>query len=820
VTTLNVSLFSGVYDTKPQLRPGITFAELVAILGPPKSYTTKDAPPFYSPGEWLAGHTRGNDGLVALHFGVLDLDHRLPDEFPELVARLRQRGLAYYLASTWSNGVRNNDRRDVHGSPIVEAAARLIVPFSRPVLVSEWPRFWRAMNEDVAEGKADQRSKEAAKGFYFPSFGEGRELEPFHDACTDGAVLDVDALLAKGGFAGFEASTPGPTAAPTASLTREALRNLGRVMADSQNAYRKDIGRLILRVVKGEPYAREPGTIASVFETGVVLPEGRNDTSFKIISKICEHFPHVEPQAIADIFKPSIMLMGGPEEHEIFSMVERLQTTAKQAHAQLIFEAIGQHEPYTDANIQAFADRAEISLTTLRRRWVIQKDRTYYILRHNGYRAYSEAEIENAAQVELAPAIRAGVDTQKITQQGIKPKSAKELVHDYGTIATGVIVDLNAQFSSFDDDEKKIIEAPCPVRVQPREHPLVAQWLQILAGPRYERLCHWLAVMFALNEPCAALYLAGAKGVGKSLLANGLSRAWTTEGPTAMKDIMGDFNDAFVRCPLLFADEKAPTDDRGRIRTDEIREMIQSRSRTLKRKFLPTATLRGCPRIIFAANNKNLIQTNEHLTEEDIAAIVERIFFVQVNPEAQTFFQSLPRTTFADWVDGDAIAEHAYFLAHTIQVPRTSRFLVSGEVSDLTNSLAVGTGLRSNIAHWLVSYLLDPRKFTHNGKAASLLSLVRVSHGRLMVTARAITEGWETYLPTEKNPPTPMLVSRALAGLSSEITLNIGQKNQKFRNVNIELLAEWAEQTGYATRKDLDEAMMNIEASAVVVRAN
>lgn len=814
---LNVSLFPSATDTTPHLRVGLSFRELCELLGPPKSYLTKEAAPLYSPAEWLPGKTRGKDGIAALHFGVLDLDHCTPDDLVNIIQETRSRGLSYFAATTWRHGERSDK----------DACARLLVPFKRPVLVSEWPRFWRAFNDDVARGRGDEQCKDASRSYFFPSFCEGRHLEPFSHSNYDerhpslppyeGAALDVDAVLAKAG--GF-AAPPEFASSSGTSFSRDTLRELGQRLARSKNAHSQMIGFALVRIVKGEPYAREPGTLGTVFDNGVVLPEGRNDTTFKILAKVCEHHPHADAQALVDAFKPSTALMGGPSDDEIRSMIDRLQAGAKQAHSALIYEALGRHEPYTDQELQILADRAEIGLSQLKRRWIIQKGKAFYFLRHDGYRAYADVEAEVAASRQLAPAIRAGVDTIKVSQQGTRPKTIKELVHDYGTVARDVVVDLTAQRSYFDEATETIVEAPRPIRVKAREHRDVDAWLKVFAGPKYERLRQWLAVLPALSEPCAALYLEGEPGVGKSLLAIGASRIWS-DGPAALKDTMGNFNDALLACPLVFADEKAPVDERGRVRTDELREFIQARERSLRRKFRDTATIKGCARIILAANNRNLLQTAEHLTEADIAAIVERIFYIRVAEASAEYLKALKLDspeTLERWVAGNAIAEHALFLAETLQVPRTNRFLVAGEASDLTNSLAVGTGLRSSVCQWLVSYLLDPLRLARCSKSNTVMPLVRVNHGRFFVTARAIHEAWGEYVQQDYNPPTPMAVSRALAGLSRETTLYIAGKNQKFRHVNMDLLIEWAAETGYATREELEEALTRIEASIVVVQ--
>jgi hypothetical protein len=802
----NVSLFASTTATVPELRFGLSWPALVELLGPPKSRLAKDAAPLYSPAEWLPGKTRGKEGIAALHFGVLDIDHWRPSDIEALVTDLMHKGVSYYLVSTWSNGAASPE----------DVCARLVLPFSRPALPSEWPVLWSVLNESHTRGMADAKCKDVSRSYYFPSFCEGRALGPFHDARLDGQPVDVDALLANRGVASYAgvgavAGVPDPVRPGVANgFDRERVKAIAISLSRSQKEHKAFIGGVLLRVCKGEQYAREPGTIGSIFDTGVVLPEGRNDTTFKAVATLVEHFPHADPQQIADLFAPSATLMGGPEPHEIHSMAERLLAGAKQAHANLIHESIGRYEPYTEAELQIFADRADISLAQLRRRWIVQRDRIYYLLRHDGYRAYTEAEVKVAAERELAPAITAGVDTMKITKDGTKPKSPEELVRDYGTIAGGVIVDLAAQRSYFDEATRNIIEAPCPIRVQPREHPEIDEWLRHFAGPKFPRLRQWLAALVALSEPCAALYTEGPPGVGKSLLAYGAARMWTTEGPTTLDNVMGAYNDRFSKCPFVFGDEKAPVDSQGRVRTDQLREFIQARTRPFTRKYRDTATIRGCGRIMIAANNRNLLQTSEHLTEDDIAAIVERILYIRAGESARYYLASLPPGTTDRWVEGDEIAEHALYLAHTLEVPRTGRFLVAGETSDLTNSLSVSTGLRSSVAQWLVGYLQTPKRMQQK---QALLPFVKVSRGRLLVTSRAIAEAWQEYVHHDFQPPTPMAVSRALSGISTEMTMREGDKNVKFRNVKLDMLVEWAEQTGYATREDIEKALVEAENS-------
>lgn len=804
----NVSLFASTTATTPELRFGLQWPQLVELIGPPKSYLSKESAPLYSPAEWLPGKTRGKDGVVALHFGVIDLDHLREDELLGVVTSLHNKGVAYYIASTWSNGERGEN----------DLCARLILPFSRPAVPSEWPTLWARLNEVYVGGNADPKCRDISRSYFFPSFAEGRTVKPFYDARLDGVPVDVDALLA--GWVGVSSYAAAGAVAGAADPARpgvtghgleiERVKACALALSRSKHEYKSFVGKALMRVLRGEQYAREPGTIGSIFDTGVVLPEGRNDTTFKVIAKLVEHFPHAEPQQVVDLFAPSVARMGGPEPSEIFGMAERLLSSAKQAHANLIRQAIGRYEPYTEAELQIFADRAEISLADLRHRWIIQRDRTYYLLRHSGYQPYTEAEVAAAALRELAPAISAGVDTMKIMKDGTKPKTPQELVIDYGTTALSVAVDLTAQRSYFDETSRALVEAPCPIRVQAKEHPEIDEWLRRLAGPKAHRLRQWLAVLPSLSEPCAALYLEGPPGVGKSLISYGAARMWSTEGPTPMDDAMAAFNDSFARCPLVFSDEKPPVDFSGRVRTDQLREFIQARTRSFKRKYKDVATIRGCARVVLAANNRNLLQTSEHLTEDDIAAIVERILYIRADIEAKYYLNSLPPGTPQRWVEEDMIAEHALFLAQTLEVPRTGRFLVSGETSDLTNSLTVSTGLRASVTQWLVGFLLDPKRMHQRSK---LLPFVKVNRGRLLVTSRAIAEAWDEYVHHDHQPPKPMEVSKALSGLSTEMTMREGGKNVKYRNVRLEMLVEWAEQTGYATGEDLERSLVEAENS-------
>lgn len=806
--TLNISFFPTITDTQPQLRIGLSWGDVCRGFGAPRPYLSKDSAPLYSPAEWLPGRTRGRDGVQCVHFGVLDLDHWSDDDIVELVASLVARGHAYYIASTWSHGKRGPD----------DNCARLLLPFSRPVLASEWSRFWPVLNAEYARSRADSKCKDIGRSYFFPSYEEGGAKAPFHDFVEVGELVDVDALLGRVGGASVGAiddAADAPMFGQGMTLTPDMLRDLGRRLSGSSSTHRNTIGKLLIRASKGEAYAREPGS-----GTGPAhLPEGRNDTTFKMVATICEYYPHVSPESVASCFAASVAAMGGePVASDIEGMVRRTQDGARKAHSLLIHEAIGRFEPYTEAEIQTMADRLEVSLAQLRRRWVIQRDRTYYILKNGNYTCYTEAEAGNAALIDLAPAITANVDTYKITAQGPKRKTPQELVADYGTVATSVRVDMTAQHSYYDASLGAMIEAPCPIRVRPKRHEDVEEWLSVMAGAQHERLLQWIAALPVLAEPCAALYLEGDPGTGKSLLGFGLCQLWA-DAPTTLSEAFGTFNHSLMRCPFVFGDETAPEDARGMHKTSKLREFIQARARPLTRKFMPNATLVGCARVLLAANNLSLLETTEQLTEADIAAIVERLFYIHVNPGSRAWLlarESIEPGFTTRWVQHKAMAEHALWLAETRTFQRHGRFLVAGEAnSDLVKTLTTSTGLRSAVCHWLTEYIFNPSRLRSSAKAQIVAPLVLVSRGRLLVNSRAIVETWCDYLPNDKyRQPKPLEVAKALRGLSiKEITMRKadGSGNQKFREVDLDRVAVWAASAGYGTRDDIEHALREIE---------
>lgn len=792
--TFSVALYSKQFEVIPYMARGLSWTELVNCIPRHKPYLDKQRDvPMFGPHEIREGQPCSIPTTLAVTFGVLDLDNWSKeivdwpeDELINLLADLHG-AVPYVFASSWSH----------QGGGKVRG--RVLVPFSRPVLPSEWPRFWPILNERYARGRADSKCKDPSRRYWVPAYQEGGTAPPIYERCDDGKPIDVDAIMLDAGVGGFTGGT---------TPTRDDLRRLADRWASGKKENLHKLAKCMRLVVRGDAFEG---------------PGERDNMLFQLCSEIVSRWPTLDVDEASKLFAPSLAIMGAdaPTPEKAADMMRRRQRGMVNSRAIMIREAFGsdRNEPYTPQELEGYSEQLGIPPDRLRQRWVIQRGNSFYVFVNGTYRQYGSEDVVAAAQRDLAPAISAQVDTQISTDKGVRPRTALELVKDFGAVAMSVEVDLSAQSAYYDEERFVMVEAPCPIRVTPKESPEVAKWLELIAGPdKHLRLLQWIAALTFLDQPSAALYLEGPGGAGKTLLACGIAKIWSSERPTTLDEAMGDFNEPLMRCPLVFGDEVAPVDARGRLQTGPLREFIQSHTRPLKRKYQPNATLKGCARLILAANNRNLLMTAEHLNENDINAVVERLFYLAVHlppgcdpkkPPARVYLESLGQQRVEEWVSKDEIARHALWLRDTIEVPRNTRFLVSGEASDLTRSLATSTGLRSEVCHWLVGFLLTPKIFKQK---SDVQHLVRVSRGRLLVNARAVAEYWGDYVQNDRDPPRAMSVSQALTGISTgRVFLRHKTEKVAYREIDLENLREWAITTQYADVETLVRALVALD---------
>jgi hypothetical protein len=364
-----------------------------------------------------------------------------------------------------------------------------------------------------------------------------------------------------------------------------------------------------------------------------------------------------------------------------------------------------------------------------------------------------------------------------------RPLSSAEYLTMYGEAIGEVIAEMGREKSVY--RQGNLIEGCCvPAKVTPAHNPHVAEWLRLLAGGHHEKLLDWLATVTRLSDPTAAIYLQGPPSIGKGLLANGVASLWPG-GATSFGDATGKFNGALCRNPLVYVDEISQTFDGGDGFSGSFRSLISESSRQLRRKNLPSGTLRGCPRLIIAANNSDALRLRESLTKADLEAIALRILHIQADDQAARYLEKLGGRAFTKfWVttaDGGpgVIAAHIAHLAATREVQAGSRFLVEGVISDWHRGLMGCSGVQGDVLAALAKY----RKDLHRREVVG----IEFDDRGCWVNGPALRGQWELLL--RRPPPDENTLARALRVLSNEKThrRRFGEKGTQKRCYLIEL---------------------------------
>lgn len=284
-----------------------------------------------------------------------------------------------------------------------------------------------------------------------------------------------------------------------------------------------------------------------------------------------------------------------------------------------------------------------------------------------------------------------------------KPIPTGALIEAHGRRVDRIVYDMTISATAYlpgpHGGGELLAACAIPVAIPPVYDEDVDTWLGLLAGSRADRLRDWLATVRDLRHPTAALYLQGPKSLGKGLLAAGVAKLWG-RAVTSYVDILGNFNGALKTCPVVFLDEGAPISPTG---SASFRSLISESERALTEKYRPAATLRGCVRLIIAANNADALRIREDLSPEDEEAIGERILHIDCQTEARDFLVSIGgRAATTAWMeDADGapgrFPRHLAWLAQTRRVIPGHRFLVHGEAGDWLRRAALRGGIQQDV---------------------------------------------------------------------------------------------------------------------------
>lgn len=585
-------------------------------------------------------------------------------------------------------------------------------------------------------------------------------------------------------------------------VTADQLKLFADSLAAKKDDRQKELGRALQLICKGEDYAAAPN---------------RTDVAVRLSHVLAERFIHGDPLSIADHFTTSFQLIGLtssmlPTLDDIVFHVKRRQDELKSREREKKLAEISQaesrlKEAWNDGRTTPYTSDEILSFGEITKRWIIQSDRSYYFFFNGSYVGpYTESAAPVAMARDLAPAASAGVQLYTFTEKDGKTfKSLKALTDEYGTVAKQVVLDLTAQKSTYDERFRAIIEAPCPVRpIVPTYHADIDQWMWILAGDQYENLKTWMAIATRLDLVCVAPFLVGERSVGKSMFGLGMARLFGTSGPTSLESAFEPFNDSLLQNPITLADEALPKNFRGQPETAKLRLFIQQRERTVRRKFIANAKLLGCTRTIICAHDISILRSTEHMSENEVTGTSERLLYIPCNPDAARFLETI-NTFERGWVDGDKIAEHALWLRDNHPHQSQGRFYIKSANEEVVRMLSTGSGVKSMVCQFLVSYLLKTSEY--NSSTNNKDGLIRVVNGELHVNVRGVSSMWKTAFPNEF-PPSTSVLSAAISELSVRRAKLPGEEGRvNYRVIENKNLFSWAEHMGFASREEIEKGL-------------
>lgn len=720
----------------------------------------------------MPGQPRKISSVIAVHAMSLDVENVDDAE----IKRVLQGPLAPYewLAHTTHK----------HGARCLGGATRLrvIIPLALPVLPTKFKEAWNGLNTLVG-GINDPATKDASRALYLPSTYDPAVAWTFRHP---GRWLTPDEIL-----------LTGQSAEISGRADDDAVRSMRRRMKRIDNE--DPVKEITNAVLAGEAFATAGGRHDAIRDVTWWMA-GRDDTltdrALEIVFKAS-----LEKMLAADATAPGIRDVITCYRGACTRIAENAELAARQRQMK---EAPDGATSYDDNDLARIAAAQGWEPKDLRRRWLIQKDTTFYLLDKSGaYRgpfAQSEARINALDYFACAP-----VSLFETTEKGVRRRNIMEIAEDNGSGACEIIADLRLQYSKFDPTTGTFWEAVRPRRVlEPTFDETIDRWLRVFADTQYEKLCDWLACAPDPSKMLCALYIAGHPGAGKTLLAHGIARIWHEGPPSELDRVLADFNEDLTQCPVVLGDEALPKHWKGAPITTKLRSVISTTSRALARKYRASATLFGGLRIILTANNEFLLDSREVSSSQDLDAIASRFLYLEAPVEAAAFLQ--PGITEKLWIDGDGIARHSLWLMANRQVKRGQRFWVEGEKSDMHLLLMCGSRWNGLVVEWLTRFLMCPQSYESRGD-----SLILRGEGRLLVNDGAICDAWKMYLPNTQLEPETAKIGAALRALSGKETVQarVGEKSRRvrYRVVNTDILEAWSERSNIGDRETIRAAI-------------
>lgn len=269
----------------------------------------------WSPTDYAEGVTRANDNVRALTLLVLDLDHVTRAQLVTAAQRVEAAGFANVYHSTHNHKPQDDDW-----------CVRIVFPLSRPVLPSEWARFWSAAVDRMGIRELVDPLDDPHRIYFLPNSPKGA---PFAGSSAEGTPIDVDALLLASTVPSALELYPGEREAsaslPTNALalppqSAEGVYNLAELRKRLEQVGRPESHALMEIVLKGDsigPHGPHPALVTPAFPDGY---GGQDKALVRIAGVMAGALPTGTPiELMLEILRPSLSKTvnpGGFEELE------------------------------------------------------------------------------------------------------------------------------------------------------------------------------------------------------------------------------------------------------------------------------------------------------------------------------------------------------------------------------------------------------------------------------------------------------------------------------------------------------------------------
>ena len=707
---------------------------------------------------------RGDDYVSAVNVFVLDYDRHRVVEWDQAVKNLSDAGLAFAWHSTRSH-------RPVDGS----LSYRMALPLTRPFTeVEAWSKFYEYVVEKYAPSikRTDGSTKDRGRLFYVPLLVEGGA--EFESGRSDGAPLDVDAILLEMQQAGVEVPLHAPTALAAVLRDTPPLHGWQKAGYEALAA--------LLKADPAAPYAQ---------------PGHRDKALFACATWLAPRvYRTTTPEEVVEACMKGLALEGSrhADGRTFLSKLERAWEDARQSMDATADEVtqcqLGRDGPYTDVEIMTYVQEQRLPTQThLARQVIIQHKADFYVFSNGDYvHAGTKQTGETLIRQKLAAADTLGVATKTINPKTGLPQNVKyaDLLEGHRAAVRKVTPSLSIKTSYVDWKTDTLMHCICPRRLdlQPIEDPDITRWLCSWGD---ETLMDWLATSARLDKATAALYLSGPPKGGKTMLARGLSTIWGGP-PTEMESIGDNFNGELTENPVVFADESLP--ERFRKDSGLLRRLITAESITLNRKYMSPCKMQGSFRIVIARNNLHLFGP-EVMTREDVDAVAERILYYHV-PDKAPYFHPV------------RLAQHILWMERTrcefVAERSKDRLWVEGRDSELHRHMRISSRDRSLVCQFVMELLRNPVPLKHIPRRELDL------HRRIAISPQLVYNSWQTYLAKERCL-TLNQVARVLAEL--------GVRSDDIYEINLEDLRQYAQAHSYPSKIEdlIDDAYAKLTAA-------